>query len=89
MTADALPVPKAPEEIRAFPLTASDGMIRRALAKLEGNPGVAFIAGYDGETKEARLAVASKIGDDWSFSGYLEKRPQKSWAGEFAITWTP
>ena len=62
-------------ELRRFESAAINAAIERALAEVPADRSGAVVAFADNES--AGLAVAARLGDQWSFVGRLDK----SWKG--------
>lgn len=88
--ADATPLPQAAEpEVRAFPASISE-----AVKRLESLPIAAHTAfivdGTLDSDKTARISMAFRVENGWSFGGYLERRVTGKFAvgGTIIKTWT-
>jgi hypothetical protein len=72
MTDDVLVyTPADPAEVRPFGNAALDSAVRKALDSRDPGDTWAFVGIADNES--ARVAIAIKPGEHWSFGGYLEK----------------
>lgn len=76
-------------EIRRFDDAAVNAMVGRAMSRLDDGNRIGFVVTGEKDETGVKLAIAIKVGDNWSASGYTRKKDngKRLVGGELAFQW--